>query len=149
MSEVLFYQLSKFPLEQALPLLLQKCLDRDWAVTVQFGSQERRDSMNAHLWTYSDEAFLPHGTKEDGYEEAQPIYLTCEGDNPNTSIVRFCVDRAPLPDASEYQRVVYMFDGNDPEALQEARQRWVEVKGLDHELTYWAQTEQGGWERKA
>ncbi|AEV37245.1 DNA polymerase III, chi subunit [Pseudovibrio sp. FO-BEG1] len=42
-----------------------------------------------------------------------------------------------------------MFDGNDQEALQEARQRWMEVKNSDHELTYWAQTDNGGWDRKA
>ena len=149
MSEVLFYQLSKFPLERALPKLLEKCLERDWGVTVQFGTEERCEAIDAYLWTYSDDGFLPHGTKKEGHPEHQPIYLTTEGDNPNNAIVRFLVDRAPMPDPAPYQRVVYMFDGNDPEALKEARQRWVEVKGGDHELTYWAQTDSGGWDRKA
>jgi len=149
MSEVLFYQLSKFPLERALPTLLEKCLERDWVVRVQFGTEERFDAIDAYLWTYSDDGFLPHGTKKEGHPEFQPIYLTTESDNPNEAIVRFLVDRAPLPDPAQYQRVVYMFDGNDQEALQEARQRWMEVKNSDHELTYWAQTDNGGWDRKA
>ncbi len=149
MSEVLFYQLSKFPLERALPKMLEKCLERDWKVTVQFGTEERCDAIDAYLWTYSDDGFLPHGTKKEGYPEHQPIYLTAEQDNPNEAIVRFLVDRAPLPDPTQYKRVVYMFDGNDQEALQEARQRWKDVKDSDHELTYWAQTDSGGWERKA
>ncbi|EEA92660.1 DNA polymerase III subunit chi [Pseudovibrio sp. JE062] len=149
MSEVLFYQLSKFPLERALPTLLEKCLERDWVVTVQFGTEERCDAIDSYLWTYSDDGFLPHGTKKEGHPEFQPIYLTTESDNPNEAIVRFLVDRAPLPDPAQYQRVVYMFDGNDQEALQEARQRWLEVKNSDHELTYWAQTDNGGWDRKA
>lgn len=149
MSEVLFYQLSKFPLERALPTFLEKCLERDWVVTVQFGTEERCDAIDAYLWTYSDDGFLPHGTKKEGHPEFQPIYLTTEADNPNEATVRFLVDRAPLPDPAHYQRVVYIFDGNDQEALQEARKRWVEVKGGDHELTYWAQTDNGGWDRKA
>lgn len=149
MSEVFFYQLSLFPLEKALPQMLQKCLDRDWPVAIQFGSQERCEAIDAHLWTYSEEAFLPHGTRKDGFEEAQPIYLTTEDDNPNEAVVRFVVDRAPMPDPTLYKRVVYMFNGQDPAALQEARQLWLEVKKTDHELTYWAQTDRGGWERKA
>ncbi|WP_310619940.1 DNA polymerase III subunit chi [Flexibacterium corallicola] len=149
MEEVLFYQLSKYPLEQALPVLLQKCLERDWAVVVEFGSKERRDALNAHLWSFSEEAFLPHGTKEDGFEEAQPIYLTCEGDSPNLPAVRFCVDRAPMREATGYERIIYMFDGNDPEALSEARKCWLDAKKTPFALTYWAQTDAGGWEKKA
>ncbi|KZL12507.1 DNA polymerase III subunit chi [Pseudovibrio axinellae] len=149
MSEVLFYQLSKFPLERALPTLLEKCLERDWVVTVQFATEERCDAIDAYLWTYSEDGFLPHGTKKEGHPEYQPIYLTTESDNPNEAIVRFLVDRAPLPDPAQYQRVVYMFDGNDQDALQEARKRWVEVKDTGHDLTYWAQTDSGGWDRKA
>ncbi|MFD1694497.1 DNA polymerase III subunit chi [Roseibium aestuarii] len=148
-TEVLFYHLMHQPLEDALPRLLLKCLERDWVVAVQAGNPERRDALNAHLWTFSDESFLPHGTQEDGYPEQQPIYLTAEGDNPNEAQVRFMVDRAQLADLTPYARVVYLFDGNDPEALGEARQTWKAVKAAGHALTYWQQTESGGWEKKA
>ncbi|WP_068089441.1 DNA polymerase III subunit chi [Polycladidibacter stylochi] len=149
MSEILFYQLSKFPLDRALPKLLEICLERDWVVAVQFSSKQRCDAMNNYLWTYAEDGFLPHGTREDGHEELQPIYLTYETDNPNNAMVRFVVDRASITNPESYQRVVYIFDGNDSEALQEARQQWKLMKASEHQLTYWAQTEQGGWEKKA
>lgn len=149
-TDVLFYHLMHQPLEDALPKLLLKCLERDWSVTVQTGTPARRDALNAHLWTFSEESFLPHGTRDDGYPEQQPIYLTAEQDNPNEANVRFLVDRAaPPPDLGGFERVVFMFDGNDPEALAEARQNWKTAKQAGHELTYWQQTEAGGWERKA
>ncbi|NVK34604.1 MAG: DNA polymerase III subunit chi [Rhodobacteraceae bacterium] len=147
--EVLFYQLMHQPLEAALPQLLGKCLERDWRVVVQTGSEARCNALNDHLWTYAADAFLPHGTKADGHAERQPIYLTSEGDAPNQPAVRFLVDRAVPPALADYTRVIFMFDGNDPEAMQDARVRWKEAKAEGFEVTYWQQGQQGNWERKA
>jgi len=147
--EVVFYHLLHKPLEAALPQLLQKCLERDWKVVVQTGTQERCNALDAHLWTFADDSFLPHGTKADGYAEHQPIYLTPEQDNPNEADVRFLVDRATPPPLGSYKRAIYMFDGNDDSAVQEARQRWKEAKAEGFEIAYWQQTQAGGWERKA
>ncbi|MES0879256.1 DNA polymerase III subunit chi [Roseibium sp. SCP14] len=147
--EVVFYHLLHKPLETALPQLLHKCLERDWKVVVQTGTVERCNALDAHLWTFADDSFLPHGTKADGYAEHQPIYLTPEQDNPNEADVRFLVDRAVPPPLGGYKRAIYMFDGNDQEAVLEARQRWKEAKSEDFEIAYWQQTPAGGWERKA
>lgn len=147
--EVVFYHLLHKPLEAALPQLLQKCLERDWKVVVQSGTQERCNALDAHLWTFADDSFLPHGTRADGFAEHQPIYLTAEQDNPNEADVRFLVDRAAPPPLGGYKRAIYMFDGNDDSAVQEARQRWKDAKAEGFEIAYWQQTAAGGWERKA
>lgn len=147
--DVLFYHLLHQPLETALPKLLLKCLERDWKVVVQTGTPERCAALDAHLWTFAGDSFLPHGTREDGYAEMQPVYLTDGPDNPNGATVRFLVDRATPPPLQGYQRAVYMFDGNDPDALADARALWKTVKTEGFDLTYWQQTESGGWERKA
>jgi len=147
--EVVFYHLLHKPLEQALPELLQKCLARDWKVVVQTGTEQRCAALDAHLWTYQDDSFLPHGTKDDGFAEHQPIYLTAGQDNPNAADVRFLVDRAAPPALDPYKRAIYMFDGNDQEAVAEARLRWKEAKTAGFQIAYWQQTEGGGWERKA
>ncbi|WP_395174842.1 DNA polymerase III subunit chi [Roseibium alexandrii] len=147
--EVVFYHLLHKPLELALPELLQKCLERNWKVVVQTGSQERCNALDAHLWTYQDDSFLPHGTKADSYAEHQPIYLTFDQDNPNDADVRFLVDRAAPPALDPYKRAIYMFDGNDQGAVDEARTRWKEAKSAGFQIAYWQQTEAGGWERKA
>src|SRR4249919_3176025 len=70
-TEVLFYHLDRQPLERVLPDLLERCLERGWRAVVQVGSEERRDALDAHLWTYREEGFLPHGTVKDGSAEAQ------------------------------------------------------------------------------
>ena len=149
MTEVLFYHLTLRPLEEVLPGLLEKCLEREWRVVVQTGSDERVSALDSLLWTYRDDSFLPHAASGEGNEADHPVFLTSKADNPNGASVRFLVDRASPPDLSSYTRAVFLFDGHDPEALSEARSHWKSAKDAGHDITYWQQTERGGWERKA
>lgn len=148
MTEVLFYHLDRQPLERVLPELLEKCLERGWRAVVQLGSEERCEAIDAHLWTYRDEGFLPHGTAKDGHADAQPVFLTTREDNPNGAVVRFVADGASLPDAAGYTRLVMLFDGNDNDAVDRAREAWKAAKSAGHDATYWQQSERGRWERK-
>ena len=62
MTEILFYHLQGQKLEGVLTPLLEKSLERGWKVVVQGASEERIEALDAHLWTYRDDGFLPHGT---------------------------------------------------------------------------------------
>ena len=47
-----------------------------------------------------------------------------------------------------FERCLDLFDGNDSQAVEAARGRWKRLKDAGHDLTYWQQTAQGGWEKK-
>jgi DNA polymerase-3 subunit chi len=148
MAELLFYHLERRPVEQVLPALLEKSLERGWRVIVQSSSEERIEALDAHLWTYRDDSFLPHGTRREGPD--QPVLLMVEDDNPSAATVRFLIDRAPLPaDVAAYQRIVVLFDGEDEDAVAEARAHWTAAKQQGHEVTYWQCDERGRWQRRA
>jgi DNA polymerase-3 subunit chi len=150
MTEILFYHLQRQPLESVLPSLLERSVERGWRVVVQMASDERVEALDAHLWTYRDESFLPHGTPRDGEAAAQPILLTTGEDNPNAATVRFLIDGAPMPaDAKSYDRIVLLFDGEDEDALAQARARWSEAKAQGFDVTYWQTDERGRWVKKA
>jgi DNA polymerase III subunit chi len=150
MTEVLFYQLKGQTPEQVLPQLLAKSLERGWRVVVQASSDERVEALDAHLWTWRDDAFLPHGTWRDAEAAEHPVVLTVNDGNPNRATVRFLVDGAGMTaDASAYDRIVLMFDGDDPDALEAARQRWTDAKAWGAEVTYWQADEHGRWRRQA
>jgi DNA polymerase-3 subunit chi len=150
MTEILFYQLNGQKLEQVLPPLLARSLERGWRVVVQASSDERIEALDAHLWTWRDDAFLPHGTWREAEAAEQPVLLTVNADNANGAVVRFLVDGADLPaDAPAYQRLVLLFDGDDPEALETARSRWARAKNEGFEVTYWRTDEHGRWQRQA
>jgi DNA polymerase III subunit chi len=146
---MLFYHLKGQRLEQVLPPLLQKSLERGWRVVVQASSEERVEALDAHLWTWRDDAFLPHGSARDPEAAEQPIVLTATAENPNGATVRFLVDGVNLAaDAANYERIVLLFDGDDPEAVEIARARWQEAKSAGAEVTYWKADENGRWERQ-
>ena len=149
MTEVLFYHLEHQPLERVLPSLIEKTLQRGWRAVVQAGSEERVEALDTLLWTYRDESFLPHGTKRDGDAQAQPVFLTTTTDNPNGASVRFLVDGAEASDITAYTRVVYLFDGRDAAALDAARTNWRAAKSSGADVTYWQQSIEGRWEKKA
>jgi DNA polymerase-3 subunit chi len=148
MTEILFYQLKGQTLERVLPPLLQKALERGWRVVVQAASEERVEALDAHLWTWRDDVFLPHGTWRDGEAEAQPVLLTVNEDNPNGATVRFLLEGTAAPaDVSIYQRVVLLFDGEDADALAAARQHWSAAKSAGLKVTYWLADENGHWQQ--
>ena len=148
MTEMLFYHLQHQPLERVLPTLLEKSLERGWRVVVQAASEERIEALDAHLWTFRDDSFLPHGTWREAEARAQPVLLTVNADNPNGAAVRFLIDGAAVPeDAAAYQRIVLIFDGEDPDAVTAARERWRESKAKGFDVTYWQTDEAGRWQR--
>jgi DNA polymerase III subunit chi len=149
MTEVLFYHLEHQPLERVLPSLVERTLERGWRAVVQAGSEERVEALDTLLWTYREDSFLPHGTRRDGNTAAQPIYLTSGEDNPNGAGVRFLVDGAETGELSSYDRVVYLFDGRDAAAVAKAREHWKSAKDAGCEVTYWQQSSEGRWEKKA
>jgi DNA polymerase-3 subunit chi len=149
-TEVLFYHLVGKPPEAVLPGLLERSLKRGWRAVVQAGSSERVEAIDAYLWTYTDESYLPHGTAKDGRAGEQPVYLTQTGENPNGAAIRFLLEGAPVPDdLSAYERLVVMVSGDDEAAVAAARAQWKALKAARHELTYWQQDGRGAWVRKA
>ena len=156
MSEVLFYHLSEHTLEHALPGLLERCLERGWKVVVQSGNEAHRDALDSHLWCYKADSFLPHATQADANNEStnidkndHPIWLTTATDNPIGAQVRFIVDGGVPIGTETYERVIYMFDGRDEDAVSAARKRWKIEKEAGHDLTYWQQDDEGRWSKKA
>lgn len=148
-SEVLFYHLERQPLERVLPGLLEKTLQRGWRAVVQAGSVERLEALDLALWTYRDDSFLPHGTAKDGFGSEQPVFLTDKPETPNGAGVRFLVDGADALDYETHARLVFLFDGNDPEATARARQQWAAAKAAGCKISYWRQSPEGRWENKA
>ena len=94
MTEVRFYHLQRERLEQVLPQLLEKTLERGWRAVVMAGSDDRVEALNVLLWNYTREGFLPHGSRKDSHPDRQPIWLTERDENPNGANVLFLVDGA-------------------------------------------------------
>ena len=152
MTETLFYHLERRGLEDVLPGLVEKSLQRGWRAAIKTDSAERSDALDTLLWTYDDQSFLPHAQLGDGDGAAQPVLITVEEGNPNSAEIFFYVGGALPQDwngLSGLARVVLLFDGRDEGALAQARAAWKEAKAAGHDVTYWKETAAGKFEKQS
>lgn len=153
MTETLFYHLERRGLEDVLPGLVEKSLQRGWRAVIKAESADRADALDTLLWTYSQETFLPHAQAGDGDPARQPVLITTEAGNPNGAAILFLVGGAAAPDwssdeAKALTRIVLLFDGHDPSALAAAREAWKAAKAAGHDVTYWKESPSGKWEKQ-
>ena len=150
MTDVSFYHLQSEPIERALPRLLEKVTERGFRVIVRGVTEERLEMLDESLWSYRGESFLPHARAGEGVDAAaQPILLTFDpAEKANGATVLVLTEDAPADDIVEFERCLYMFNGNDETALTAARTRWKTFKERDIPVSYYQQTE-AGWEKKA
>ena len=148
MTEIRFYHLEQRRVDQALPTLLERALEEGQRVLVRASSEEMVAALNERLWTYDDSSFLPHGAAGDGDPMEQPIFLTSELKNPNaaTMLVRLSGAETGEGDKS-FDLVVLMFEGRDEAALAQARGEWRRLKDQGSTISYWRESDEGGWER--
>jgi DNA polymerase III subunit chi len=149
MTEVRFYHMTRTSLDQALPQMLEKTLERGQRAVVRASSEARVEALSARLWTYNDRSFLPHGSVKDGRAERQPVWLTAEDEAPNDAAVLFLTDGADSEKIADYALCVLLFDGGDEAALAQARAQWKTLKEGGHAVTYWQQDDDGRWGQKA
>lgn len=146
--EVWFYHLERSSLDEVLPGLLEKTLQRGWRALVRSPDPDRIEQLDARLWTFRDDAFLPHGVAGEPHAERQPVLLTTAVDaNPNGADALFLIDGAEAGDLSGFQRCLSLFDGADEVALTRARTDWKAYKGLGLPVSYWKQTD-AGWQKQ-
>jgi DNA polymerase-3 subunit chi len=152
MTETLFYHLERRSLDEVLPGLVEKSRQRDWKVLIHADSADRADVLDTLLWTYDDQSFLPHAQMGDGEAAQQPVLITVEPGNANAAQILFCVGGVQ-PDwgaekLSQLTRIVLLFDGRDPAALDGARKNWKDAKAAGHDVTYWKESPSGKFEKQ-
>ena len=148
MTEIRFHHLEQRRIDQALPPLLEHALEEGRRVLVRASSDEMVAALNERLWTYDDASFLPHGAAGDGDPMTQPIFLTSQVENPNAATMLVQLSGARTSEADEaYDLVLLMFEGRDEAALAHARAEWRRLKDLGRTISYWRESDEGGWER--
>src|SRR3954471_15116878 len=98
MTETLFYHLERRGLDDILPGLVEKSLERGWRAGIRTESSERSDALDNLLWTYDEQSFLADAQAGDGDAARQPVLITVEDENPNGAQILFCVGGAAPSD---------------------------------------------------
>ncbi len=150
MGSVYFYHLTRGPLEDTLPVLLTKARAAGWTIAVRGRDPQRMGWLDDRLWVGAADSFLAHGLEGGAHDARQPILLTTGPEAANAASCVMAVDGAEVT-AQEVQvldRVCILFDGTDPEAVQQARGQWKLLTEAGCSAQYWSE-ETGRWEKKA
>lgn len=150
MGAAYFYHLTRRPLEETLPVLLDKARGAGWRIAVRGRDPERMAWLDDRLWVGPEESFLAHGLAGGPHDALQPILLTAGPDAANGPECVMAVDGAAVSaeEVRALSRVCILFDGTDPEAVQHARTQWKALTDAGCSAQYWSE-ESGRWEKKA
>lgn len=137
-----FYHLASTPLERVLPQICEKVLAGGERLLV-VAEPELLGSIDAQLWSYSADAFLPHGTSDGPAPEAQPVLLSPEPVALNQAVNIALADGRWRDEALGFQRAFYLFDAS---RIEEARTSWRALQPREEaQCRYWKQDERGKW----
>lgn len=151
MTEIRFYHMERSQLENTLPMLLTKALERNHRILIKTPNPQQSKKLNDWLWTFDANSFLPHGMAADDFAQEQPILISdSENDNtPNAADVLILTEGQVADNLKDFALVCEMLDGRDPSQVEAARTRWKSYKNQEFEVTYWQQSAEGRWEKKA
>ena len=153
MTEVRFYHLTKTPLDHALPQILGKALQGNFKIVIKSEDEKSSKHLNDWLWAFSDDSFLPHDIAGGENDNDQPILISHDdthiADNKNAANMIVLTNGCTYDDLEKFDLCCEMLNGHDETQVAQARKRWKSYQEKGFDITYWAQNEQGGWEKKA
>ena len=149
MTEVLFYHLQDMTLENVLPPLLEKSLERGWRVVVQSTS---RSAPTRSTRICGPIATIRSCRTPPGAPAMRRISRSCWRSRRAIRTAPMSGSWSTMPRCrrmpTAYERLVLVFNGDDGDALAAARGAWTDCKARGFEVTYWQADERGRWQRR-
>ncbi len=147
-GKVLFYHLTRDPIERGVRLLIERCQAKGWRVAVRGPSRDRLAWLDHRLWVEGPEdGFLPHGLEGGSHDAEQPVLLT-EGEPVNgaTALLVFEGAKLSAQECERYERTCILFHHADEHAMTLARSDWQKFVKAGVQTEYWSQAD-GGWKQ--
>ncbi len=142
--QVDFYHLSASPIERVLPQIAERVLAGGGRLLIVAEDEGLLAMLDAALWTYQPEAFLPHGREDAAH---QPILLGPTATPANGAANVALADGRWRDEALGFERAFHLFDGS---SIAAARIAWKALGDRDGVArNYWKQGEDGKWTKAA
>ncbi len=139
--QVDFYHLADIAIERVLPQIAEKLLAGGQRLLVVAG-EPLAAQLDAALWSYAAEAFLPHGRSGEGGEADQPVLIAATAEAGNGARNLLIADGQWRDEALGFDRAFYLFDSA---TIDGARTAWRALGTRDGvERRYWKR-EDGRW----
>jgi DNA polymerase-3 subunit chi len=142
--QVDFYQLTRDPVEQALPGIARRVLENGGRLLVVSEDTAQLERISRGLWDAGPDTYLAHDRAEAPMREAQPILLAgqCEAANGARMIV--LADGLWRDEALQFERVFYFFDDA---AIDGARASWRTLSKAEGVTPRFWKQDGGKWQQ--
>ncbi|MDR0555955.1 MAG: DNA polymerase III subunit chi [Holosporaceae bacterium] len=139
-----FYHVAEGNLVSAIIRLLEKVYFSGQRCIFFSPLDDRVKTVDKTLWTYSTNAFVPHGDKNLGFSSKQPIYFTSGMENPNGATTLMLVDAFEHENFCLFDKVISVFE--EQQQAEQALLIWKDFEKKGANANYWLQTSKG-WEQ--
>ncbi|MGB1864339.1 MAG: DNA polymerase III subunit chi [Candidatus Puniceispirillum sp.] len=150
MNRVDFYHLTRTDMETVLLMLLKKTLAAGKKALI-LSPQPAASALDTDLWSREPDSWLAHGLDDAEGQDIAKIWISTDMDaNPIKAEFVFLLHGSVPEDMSRFERVFNLFDGRSEAQVQHAREQWKSWGDLANtERGYFAETDDGRWEKKA
>jgi DNA polymerase-3 subunit chi len=150
MNRVDFYHLTQTDMETVLLMLLKKTLAAGKKALV-LSPQPAASALDTDLWTREPDSWFAHGLDDAEGQDIAKIWISTDmAANPIKAEFVFLLHGSVPEDMSRFERVFNLFDGRSEAQVQHAREQWKSWGELANtERGYFAETDDGRWEKKA
>jgi DNA polymerase-3 subunit chi len=142
-----FYQLLTTPLHVAMPALVNKAVTSGFNICITTGV-ENIAALSDALWEQEGSVFLPNCVSDDASAAIHPIILSEVPTKTNQARLLIITNGLEYLEAMGFERVLFIFDGNDATELTNARNLWKQYKNAGMELIFYEQQQNGTWSKK-
>lgn len=142
--ELSFYQTFDGNLVSSAVRLLEKIYMSEKRCVVHSPIDDRLSVVDKALWTFSTNAFIPHGGKETGMSDVQPIFFSKSVANPNAAVILMLIDSFDYQQWSEkfaFERVLFIFE--DALSIKNANDIYDGLQKKQEHVNYWQQSKSG------
>ncbi|MDR0968256.1 MAG: DNA polymerase III subunit chi [Holosporaceae bacterium] len=144
--EINFYHAAEGALISAAVKLLEKIYAAGQRCVFYSPLEERLKIVDKTLWTFSTDAFIPHGDRSLGFCEKQPIYFADCVENPNGAEALVIVDTLDYKNFKDFKKIIFIFEENSQ--AEAAKALCDDLKKNGENVKYWKQNPKG-WEKLA
>jgi DNA polymerase III subunit chi len=142
--QVDFYQLTRDPAHNVLPVIANKVLEEGRRLLIVSNDAEQLKTISTALWAWKPDSFLAHDVAGQGNEAEQPILLSTTPAAENSARLVAMADGEWRDEALNFDRAFYLFP---PDSTDQARAAWKALKDKDGvERRYWRQ-DGGKWKQ--
>jgi DNA polymerase-3 subunit chi len=140
--QVDFYQLSRDPVELALPGIARRVLESGARLLVVSGDPAQLARISQGLWSAGPETYLAHDRADSPMPQAQPILLAVDCAAANGAAMIALADGLWRDEALDFERAFYFFDAA---TIDGARASWRALRGREGVTPRFWKQEDGKW----